>query len=510
MRKIYSLFAAVSLFAITADAQNIGINATGAAPDASAMLDISATNKGVLIPRVALTSTTDATTIATPATSLLIYNTATAGTGATAVYPGYYYWDGSKWVALGGTGGKDWSLLGNAGTTAGTNFLGTTDAQALVFKTSNTERARFLSTGELCVNATTLLATEKLRVDGGTGYGIRTNTNSTSDVLWAQNSGNGDGLHGSAYGTGDAVFGYAGSSGDGVYGYSVSGTGVRGVANGSTVFGGDFSNTNTSGTGLITAGNNYGGTYLTSGTGIAANGYHGVFAYGKNASGTGVIAVGNNNATIQTVVGGSGAAFTGTTTGVYSYYTTGGDGQGMLIQDAFGAQWNIGAWWTAGGGYYKIVGNGLVSTVVKDLNEENVVMVCPETPEALFQDYGTGKLINGKAHITIDPIFAKNIYVDEEHPLKVFIQLEGNCNGVYVTNKTQEGFDVIELNNGNSNVSFSYTVIANRAPETFVNKNTGETRVANYSGRFVKAPTYQSTQIIQTKNVKRKTAKTEQ
>jgi len=38
-----------------------------------------------------------------------------------------------------------WQLLGNTGTTAGTNFLGTTDVQDLVFKTNNTERVRTLA-----------------------------------------------------------------------------------------------------------------------------------------------------------------------------------------------------------------------------------------------------------------------------------------------------------------------------------------------------------------------------
>jgi hypothetical protein len=142
MKKIYFLVASI-IISTTAFSQNIGINATGAAPNASAMLDVSATNKGVLIPRVALSSTTSNAPIGGGiAASLLVYNTATAGSGSTAVYPGYYYWDGSKWVALGGSGGKDWSLLGNAGTTAGTNFLGTTDAQALDFRTNNTIRFR--------------------------------------------------------------------------------------------------------------------------------------------------------------------------------------------------------------------------------------------------------------------------------------------------------------------------------------------------------------------------------
>lgn len=56
-----------------------------------------------------------------------------------------------------------------------------------------------------------------------------------------------------------------------------------------------------------------------------------------------------------------------------------------------------------------------------------------------------------------------HIFVDERHPMKVFIQLEGDCNGVYVTEKTKNGFKVKELQNGRSNVSFSWNMVANRA-----------------------------------------------
>jgi len=55
--------------------QNVGINATGAAPDNSAGLDVNFTNKGVLFPKVNLTSITDAVTIPSPATGLMIWNT---------------------------------------------------------------------------------------------------------------------------------------------------------------------------------------------------------------------------------------------------------------------------------------------------------------------------------------------------------------------------------------------------------------------------------------------------
>jgi len=125
-------------------AQNVGINATGANPDASAMLDVSSTNSGMLIPRVALTTRNAAAPITSPATSLLVYNTATAGTAPNNVTPGFYYWNGSAWIAIlanaGTTGG--WSLTGNSGTDATVNFLGTTDDKAVLFKSNNANYAQ--------------------------------------------------------------------------------------------------------------------------------------------------------------------------------------------------------------------------------------------------------------------------------------------------------------------------------------------------------------------------------
>lgn len=74
----------------------VGIGTT--TPDASAKLEVSATDKGFLQPRVALNSTSNAeNTISNPATGLMVYNTATAGSGNTAVTPGVYYNNGSAW-----------------------------------------------------------------------------------------------------------------------------------------------------------------------------------------------------------------------------------------------------------------------------------------------------------------------------------------------------------------------------------------------------------------------------
>ena len=52
--------------------QSVSKNTTGTAADQSAILDISSTNKGILLPRIAAA---EKTAIVSPATGLLIYQT---------------------------------------------------------------------------------------------------------------------------------------------------------------------------------------------------------------------------------------------------------------------------------------------------------------------------------------------------------------------------------------------------------------------------------------------------
>ena len=70
-----------------------GIGTTN--PHSSAKLQIESSNKGFLPPRVTLTGATDATTIASPAEGLLVYNLGTVGLQA-----GYYYWNGANWATI--------------------------------------------------------------------------------------------------------------------------------------------------------------------------------------------------------------------------------------------------------------------------------------------------------------------------------------------------------------------------------------------------------------------------
>jgi hypothetical protein len=82
------------LLSIQFSTAQVGIGTTS--PNASAQLDITSSNKGLLPPRVTLTGTGDATTIASPVAGLVVYNTATTSD----VVPGFYYYNGSAWTQL--------------------------------------------------------------------------------------------------------------------------------------------------------------------------------------------------------------------------------------------------------------------------------------------------------------------------------------------------------------------------------------------------------------------------
>ena len=83
------------IISFSAMSQGVGINMTGSAPDANAGLDVNFPDKGILIPRVALTSTISASPLSGYVAGMMVYNTSTTGD----VTPGFYYCDGSKWIA---------------------------------------------------------------------------------------------------------------------------------------------------------------------------------------------------------------------------------------------------------------------------------------------------------------------------------------------------------------------------------------------------------------------------
>jgi hypothetical protein len=194
---------------------------------------------------------------------------------------------------------------------------------------------------------------------------------------------------------------------------------------------------------------------------------------GNSSSGTGIIGIGNGITSPNIYTGGCGGQFFGTNYGIYVSASTSGNFErfaGSFINGSYYAfvcgykQYNSN--WTN----FKIFGSGVVhGPLAAKKSGEEVSMFCTSSPEIIVTDYGTGMLINGKCHIELDSILANNITVNNEYPLKVFIQLEGECNGVYVTNKSCTGFDVVELINGISNVSFSWSITANLSDKKKMN-----------------------------------------
>jgi hypothetical protein len=100
-------------------------------------------------------------------------------------------------------------------------------------------------------------------------------------------------------------------------------------------------------------------------------------------------------------------------------------------------------------------------SAVTDVDGERRRVYAMESPEVWFEDFGTASLSAGEASVTIDPQFAQTVNLTEDY--RVFVTPLDDCNGLYVTDKTETSFKVGELNGGMSSVGFDYRIIAKRA-----------------------------------------------
>ncbi len=179
---ILFLFLSTGLFAQT------GIGTT--TPDASAKLDVYSDNKGFLPPRVTLTSGTDNTTIASPATGLLVYNT---GNNAGLV-AGYYYWNGTSWATIATASGYSVgsSYMRGSRSTAQTTNLTTTSRVAFtqVDNSSGQEIALNTGTGQITLAAgrTYRLMAQVPNMSGGTRPAFAWYNETTSSWIGSQSS----------------------------------------------------------------------------------------------------------------------------------------------------------------------------------------------------------------------------------------------------------------------------------------------------------------------------------
>jgi len=93
-----TLIVACTFYSHIAMAQGMAVNTTGAAANASAILDVQSTSQGMLVPKM---TSTQRTTISSPATGLLVWDNTLGG---------FYFYNGSAWTSLSaptGTAGGD-------------------------------------------------------------------------------------------------------------------------------------------------------------------------------------------------------------------------------------------------------------------------------------------------------------------------------------------------------------------------------------------------------------------
>ena len=534
-------------------------------------MDVTSSNEGILIPRVAL-SATNVATVLTPTVSELVYNTFTSALGPNQVAPGYYYWNGTIWVPVTTGSLNAWSLTGDLGTTAASNFIGTKDAVDFVTRTNNTEKVRVTSSGnmgigtpipvaKLDVAAATTTTNSVVNATGSINDYLQYNVQNTSTGTQAQSGYSATADNGSAT-TGFAWIGINNSTFNFPTAYNIGGANdVSYVGSGQDMYIANANNTKSIifSTGIATTpfftermrirsdgsvGINSTGAaseklkIIHSGAGNDAinainsddNVGKGNAVWATNSNATGTSIIGSAGATPPSVLPTIGAGIAGSHVDGYGVYANTGNGNpgtaahnghaagGFLLdndnsvattgssafaklagKDNVSPNGILGAQNVLYGGYfqggvsaqsyayaglkynhngaggggtdYKVIGNGVASTIILDENKKPRIMFCPEAPEVLFEDYGVSKLVNGEAYIVLDKILASSMKIDDKHPLKVFIQLEGDCNGVFVTDKSNTGFRVKELNKGKSSVSFSWHIVGSRADSKDENGN---------------------------------------
>jgi hypothetical protein len=99
-------------FVITKDNGNVGIGTL--TPNVNAQLEVNSASKGLLLPRVALSATNNPAPLTAHVQGMVVYNTATASSGATAVSPGFYTNDGTKWDRMSTSNGFVPSVVASA------------------------------------------------------------------------------------------------------------------------------------------------------------------------------------------------------------------------------------------------------------------------------------------------------------------------------------------------------------------------------------------------------------
>ncbi|MBB4805553.1 hypothetical protein HNP38_000825 [Chryseobacterium defluvii] len=178
MRKLSISIAVLSGSFFLAQTGNVGINTSS--PDSNAVLDVVSSDKGLLPPRVSLTSTSSASPLTAHVAGMIVYNTATAGD----VTPALYYNDGTKWVLGGaGTPAATTNNLTTSGNTITSNVNGISSTAPAINTnslslsgTSLTGTVNGIASNSLDLTPAITAATTNTLVSGGTGNNTITST----------------------------------------------------------------------------------------------------------------------------------------------------------------------------------------------------------------------------------------------------------------------------------------------------------------------------------------------
>lgn len=293
-------------------------------------------------------------------------------------------------------------------------------------------------------------------------YGV-----SPSNAIVANSTGSGYGIYGTST-SGIGIVGQvpAGSLAAAVGGYADKGVGVSGNSNTSAGVSGNSNN-------------NYG---------VHGNSTSGIGVFGDTTSGYGVYGVSGQSFGVWGMTSGFGSSYgvygTAATAHGVCGYTTGASYAAIL-----GVTYTAGAYAGAFNGPVSVTGPlnvngaftvaGTKSAAVPFADGSHRLLYCMESPESWFEDFGTVKLVAGKADVIIDPDFATTILTDEYH---VFLTPNGDSNGLYVASKTATGFAVREQKGGTTNLTFSYRIVAKR-------KDIKAERLAKFALGSVNIPT---------------------
>jgi hypothetical protein len=119
---------------------------------------------------------------------------------------------------------------------------------------------------------------------------------------------------------------------------------------------------------------------------------------------------------------------------------------------------------------------GTLGAAVNGKGNKKIGLYTMQSSEDWIEDFGSGALTGGVATIPLESRFAKTISGQANY--HVFLTPAGDCDGLYIANRTATSFEVRELKSGTSSVQFDYRIVAHR-------KGFDTARLPDVTGKFM-------------------------